>query len=449
MNIGQEDEQIEFKKSTGEIKAACQSIVAILNKHQSGTLYFGVLDNGEVVGQQISNSTNKNIVNTINQSIDPNPYYELNVLNSNDNKNFIEIIFKGKNVPYTCNSVFYIRNGDSDNKMDRNMVKEYFQRYIESYENWESSNSKVAIDNVNDKTWINVFGKINNKILKKDNTDIYKYLKKLNLIYKDNRNFNNAGYVLFSNTKPVLIKLVSYNTNTRISVIDMKQFRGNIFECINEAMEFVNKNISWVIKFTGNLQREEIPEIPLEAIREIIINAFAHGKYESNTSFAIEIFSDRISIYSPGAFPVGVIPEDFAYKSHEPIMLNPRIVNVLYKSGYIETLASGFERTFEYCKNAGIKYKYYILPEGFRFVFLRNNQDHNVVKLNVRQKHILKYLKDDNKLTFNKLSEQFEVDKKTISRDISKLKSLGMLKREGSNRNGSWIVVDDYNTNPS
>ena len=42
MNLGIETETLEFKKSTGELKEAVQSICAILNKHQHGELYFGV-----------------------------------------------------------------------------------------------------------------------------------------------------------------------------------------------------------------------------------------------------------------------------------------------------------------------------------------------------------------------------------------------------------------------
>ena len=54
MNLGKETETLEFKKTTGEINAAMVSIVAILNKHGIGTLYFGVKPNGDVVGQGIS-----------------------------------------------------------------------------------------------------------------------------------------------------------------------------------------------------------------------------------------------------------------------------------------------------------------------------------------------------------------------------------------------------------
>ena len=60
MIIGSENEYVEFKKSTSELKEGIQSIASMLNKHGKGTLYFGVKNNGDVVGQQIGeNSLNQ------------------------------------------------------------------------------------------------------------------------------------------------------------------------------------------------------------------------------------------------------------------------------------------------------------------------------------------------------------------------------------------------------
>ena len=71
MNIGAEGENREFKKTTGEKKDAMDSIGAILNKHCKGTLYFGVDDNGYVIGQQVSDSTKRDISRIINEAIEP------------------------------------------------------------------------------------------------------------------------------------------------------------------------------------------------------------------------------------------------------------------------------------------------------------------------------------------------------------------------------------------
>ena len=49
----EENETLEFKRSTSELKEAIISIVAILNKHQNGRLIFGVRNDGIVIGQHI------------------------------------------------------------------------------------------------------------------------------------------------------------------------------------------------------------------------------------------------------------------------------------------------------------------------------------------------------------------------------------------------------------
>ena len=51
MNLGRESEILEFKKSTGELSECIISIAAIINKHGSGELYFGVRNDGTALGQ--------------------------------------------------------------------------------------------------------------------------------------------------------------------------------------------------------------------------------------------------------------------------------------------------------------------------------------------------------------------------------------------------------------
>ena len=50
LNLGKENETLEFKESTAEFEKACKAIVAMLNKSGKGTIYFGVKDNGDVIG---------------------------------------------------------------------------------------------------------------------------------------------------------------------------------------------------------------------------------------------------------------------------------------------------------------------------------------------------------------------------------------------------------------
>jgi len=63
-----------LKKSTAQLKPAVISIVAMLNKHQEGKLYFGVKEDGTVVGQEIGTDTLRTISQAISAYIEPKVY---------------------------------------------------------------------------------------------------------------------------------------------------------------------------------------------------------------------------------------------------------------------------------------------------------------------------------------------------------------------------------------
>ena len=69
-----ESETLELKKSTGQLKPAIISIVAMLNKHQEGKLYFGVKDDGIVVGQEVGNDALRTISQAISAHIETRIY---------------------------------------------------------------------------------------------------------------------------------------------------------------------------------------------------------------------------------------------------------------------------------------------------------------------------------------------------------------------------------------
>ena len=71
MNIGVETEKIEFKKTTGELREGITSLASMLNKNGYGILYFGVKDNGDVVGQQMGDRTLREISQAIANFIKP------------------------------------------------------------------------------------------------------------------------------------------------------------------------------------------------------------------------------------------------------------------------------------------------------------------------------------------------------------------------------------------
>ena len=70
-----ESETIEFKKSTAELKEAVISIVAMLNKHGHGEVYFGIDDrSGKVLGMTIGRMTIKDVTQAVVDNTEPKGY---------------------------------------------------------------------------------------------------------------------------------------------------------------------------------------------------------------------------------------------------------------------------------------------------------------------------------------------------------------------------------------
>ncbi|MFH0906424.1 MAG: ATP-binding protein, partial [archaeon] len=108
-----EDEFLELKKSTSELKEAIISIVSILNKHQKGILYFGIKNNGEILGQQVSSKTLRDISQAISNNIEPKIYPKIKE-EIFDKKKCIIVEFNGNSIPYFAYSKAYLRVADED-----------------------------------------------------------------------------------------------------------------------------------------------------------------------------------------------------------------------------------------------------------------------------------------------------------------------------------------------
>ena len=75
----------------------------------------------------------------------------------------------------------------------------------------------------------------------------------------------------------------------KVFFIDRKEYFGPIYEQIENAYNFVMQHINIGAKIEG-LYRKDIPEIPAEAIRELIVNAVMHRNYLSHSYIQVCIF---------------------------------------------------------------------------------------------------------------------------------------------------------------
>ena len=149
VNIGVETEQIEYKKSIGELKEAMFSIAAILNKHQKGKLYFGVKNDGTVIGQEINDESLRKVSQAICNHIKPAIYPEIKIQRFG-NRNTILVCFEGARCPYLAYNVPRIRVADEDLVMGQDMYDSMLRKRDNAEYSWEKRVSKYTIDDVNE-----------------------------------------------------------------------------------------------------------------------------------------------------------------------------------------------------------------------------------------------------------------------------------------------------------
>ena len=107
MNLGSESETVEFKKSTGEHKEALQAVSAMLNKHGNGALYFGVKDDGSIIGQDVSDATLRQVASWISDKIEPAVFPTVERLGSDDGLSYIKVAFSGADAPYSADGRYF------------------------------------------------------------------------------------------------------------------------------------------------------------------------------------------------------------------------------------------------------------------------------------------------------------------------------------------------------
>ena len=475
VNIGEENEQVEFKKSTGELKEGVISIASILNKHDCGDLYFGVKNNGDVIGQEISDTTTRDVSQAIRANIKP-PIYPVIEKQHYGDRDVVHVQFEGKRRPYVAYGIPRIRIADEDTQMDQELYREMLIARESRIDSWETKISKYHIGDIDKEAFDRYLKKakeVGRIVFDSDNpADI---LTKLELTEGDM--LLNAGAALFVDSGMNDLQMAKFATNEKLTFTDIRRHTGSIVGLVEIAMRYLIDAMDWRAEFHGKLERDEIPEVPVDALREAVINAFAHRQIESGQSIQIMIFKNRIEIYSPGTFPERISPEEFAEGNKKAIRRNRIITQTLYYSKDMETFATGLMKIRKLCSEAGVKYEFQREEYGFTVIFYRHcgggwgwsgSQDdmHGIDKsangiengtdsgIEMALKFVETYngskkknairivlaIRKDKSRTIQQIADEAGVSKRTAARYIKEFQDAGVLTREGSDISGKWIL---------
>ena len=158
--------------------------------------------------------------------------------------------------------------------------------------------------------------------------------------------FRNGGVLFFAKNarhffpQAYITCLLARGTD-KVHILDRKDFDGGIVADIEEAMRFVERNTRTAYRIEG-LQREDIPEYPVKAVREAITNAVMHRDwFVDGANVFVEIYANRMEIVSPGGLPGNLSITDLGGRS---VRRNSLIADLLHRIAFIEKAGTGILR---------------------------------------------------------------------------------------------------------
>ena len=192
--------------------------------------------------------------------------------------------------------------------------------------------------------------------------------------------------------------------------------------------------------------REEMPEYVERRYHEALVNAIAHRDYLVNGSEVhIDIFDDRMEIYSPGGMPDGSLIQERDPLRVPSTRRNPVLADIFNRLGYMERKGSGFGKIiggYEFQINYNESKKPSFLSDRYQFTVIMPNLNYDVpqdVPQDQMDAQIIKLISNDNKITTEKIAMTIGVSTKTVKRHIKKM---GNIQYVGSGFSGHWKIKE-------
>ena len=370
MIFGKESETLEFKKTTGELKEAVISVASILNKSSKGELYFGIKNDGTVLGQQIGDATLRDVSKALSDNLKPQIFPTIDMV-AIDDKYCIRVAFSGSQLPYYAYGRAYMRVADEDKQMSPDELEVFIIKKHEQISNWDSSPSRMDITEIDVAELEKYIGRANVAgRLDYQYTDVEDILSRLKLI--ENGILNNTADVMFGKEPRIEIQMAIFATKEKLTFNDIYRTEGRVLDLVDIAERYIRNAMRYRVIIDGSqISRREIPEVPHVAIREALLNSFCHKNYRTPQNNEVAIFSNRIEIYNPGPFPIGITPEDFIKGEGRSVHRNPLLARIMYYSKDIENFGTGLQRIANSCEKAGVRYEFVSDNYGFTVIFYR------------------------------------------------------------------------------
>ena len=421
-------------------------VIAAFYNTNGGRLIIGRRDDGSFAGLPDPKDTAKKISDSIHNKMHINADVRIE---SMDSKDCVVVEVPGGNHLVDLDSKFYVRVGNTNQILEGDELR--IALLGERGMDWLDQTCDYKLDDLSPEAisfFINL-GKKRGRIGENvDPTDIKGVISSYDL-YKDNkltmaaviafakepRHLNDGAYVVIGqfDSKRIL-RRETYIEVPGIQLVD-ETIRILYERYIPSKFEYEGK--------TG--LRIDVFDYPEDALRELIVNALVHKDYSIQEPTRVAIFPDHIEISSMGLLPKGWKLEDLMIE-HRSSRRNRTLANVFHDAGYVEKWGQGIEKVCEVCKaNGNPPPKFSIVTGSLEATIpIRESKVKPSVIVDTPLEgldyDIVKLMSSNPSISIPRIAEELKVTERTIYRHTSKLVKRGVIKREGSDRFGSWIA---------
>lgn len=445
-----ESETVELKKSLAELKEGLVSMAAILNKHGEGELWFGVAPNGQAVGLDVSDKTLRDLSQAIAAHIEPKTYPQVRT-QTVAGKTCIHIRFDGQNAPYFAHGRAYMRVADEDRQLSAAELEAIIVEKRQNVLRWDTR----ALE----KPWPELdTHKIQNfaqrahlqweTLGEDDEKRCLHALAKLELLQKDDL-FNAAS--LFFARAPIQLRCAVFATTDTATIIDRHDFDGDILALVEEAQKYILKNIHIGMRLEG-LYRVDVPEIPMDALREAIINAFCHRDWADPEHIQVAIFKDRVEVRNPGQLFGGLTIADLQ-RGNVSRRRNPLIADLFRRVEMVESWGRGMTLIHQKAPTVGFRQVGGLFIASFARPSFESGQENKLQRTTStttstttgRAALLLEHLHDHPRTTIPEMARVMGMTEDGVNYHLRRLQAAGQLRREGGRSAGHWVVVQTDN----
>ncbi len=461
--------ELERKK----IRDWLKSVSAFANSY-GGSLFYGVDKKGEIVGISDPQSVIEFISEKIHAHLDPVPRFKLIPHELDDGKNIVELVVEaGDLTPYYLfldgSRMAYVRMGDESVPADAHQLTELVLRGTNK--SWDALVSNVKRS---EKTFLllaETFQKQEEQPFEEN------LLASFGLVSPDGL-LTNAG-LLFADECPVYqsrVVCTRWNGLHKDDAVNDAEFQGNLLRLLRNSQDFIKANTAkrW---FKLPSYRLNFPEYSERAITEILINHLIHRQYTVvGGELHIDIYDDRIEFVSPGGMVDGTLIQNLDLDDVSSLRRNPILADVFTQMDFMEKRGTGLRKVVtltsklptytDYKKpsfrsNQSLFYttipnvNYGVTEEQFGSIIeqrsVRDGENYpvnylvnypaNPRSLNKTAQKIIDALIDDPTMTRTALAERVGVGLEAVKKQLSNLRKQNILTREGSDKNGYWVVL--------